>query len=178
MNKSNKDHPEGQTYKVQRTSPRFPPSAFPSLKSACLASGSEVKLINISKGGALLECRERLAPRTRVSLRFITSVGVIPLCGQILRSTVTHVDGGLLYRSAVAFEREFPLEAEYSPAETKSDVENLPQSQLSPRANPDAQVEPTFVSGQEKGEDDGLVTLTARVADGEVLGKLLRVNKW
>ncbi len=178
MNKSNKDHPEGQPYKIQRSSPRFPPAAFPSLKSACLASGAEVNLINISRGGALLECCERLAPSTRVSLRCITSEGVIQLHGQILRSTISHVSGGLRYRSAVSFEKEFPLQPENAIAESQSEVKHPPEPQLLPPEDPDAHAEPMFASDPQQSADDGLVTLTARVMAEPNLSKLFQISKW
>ena len=111
-----------QNSKHCRASPRFPPDAFPSLKGACLVSGSEVKLINISKGGALLESAERLSPSTRISLRLITAEGIIQLYGQILRSTICRLNGGLWCRSAVAFDKEFPLQTGSSTADSPPDA--------------------------------------------------------
>ncbi len=179
VNKSSKTNPEGETYKVQRSSPRFPPTAYPALKGACLVSGSEVKLINISKGGALLECSERLAPRTRISLRLITTGGIIQLYGQVLRSTITHINGGMLYRSAVAFEREFPLQAQSAPAELQRRSTLPAEPQPGPCENPVADAEPMPASDRSKDEDDGLVTLIVRVMEEESdLRKLLQINKW
>jgi hypothetical protein len=139
-----------------------------------------VNLINISKGGALLECGVRLAPSTRVGLRFITSAGIIQLHGQILRLTIFHLNGGLRYRSAVAFEQEFPLQPENATAESQPEAKNLPEPQLSPPENPDAHIEPEIAHDPAKGEDDDLVTLTARELEAEPdPSKLFRItNKW
>lgn len=176
---ANKGQNDGKTYKVQRSSPRFAPTAFPSLKSACLVSGSEVKLINISKGGALLECGERLAPRTRVSLRFITSGGVIQLYGQVLRSTISHLDGGLRYRSAVAFEQEFPLRPESLPSEPQPEAKAPSDPQPMPPEKSDPHTTPPAAAERAKNGDDERVTLTAHVLEGEPeLSKLFEVNKW
>ena len=176
---ANKSKNDAKVYKVQRSSPRFAPTAFPSLKSACLVSGSEVKLINISKGGALLECGERLAPSTRVSLRFITSGGVIQLYGQVLRSTISHLDGGLRYRSAVAFEQDFPLQPESDPAERQPEAKAASDPQPSPSQEPDPRTKPQPGAEQAEGDDDGRVTLTAHILENEPeLCKLFEINKW
>ncbi|HYK90265.1 MAG TPA: PilZ domain-containing protein [Acidobacteriota bacterium] len=179
MNRSKKGYHKEPNYEDRRSSPRLPPAAFPSLKGVCLVSGTEVVLINISKGGALLECAERLAPSTRVSLRVITSEGIIQLYGQILRSTISHLNGGLRYRSAVAFEQEFPLQPEATPSESQKQADGSPEPRESPPVKPDAHIEPKSMPDQSQVEEDGLVTLTARVPGAEPdICKLFQINKW
>ena len=55
-----------------RRAPRFDASAIPSLKSARQIGGPEIKLIDISRGGALIEIQERLLPGTNFALQLVT----------------------------------------------------------------------------------------------------------
>ncbi len=177
MPKGKKGQNKGQNYEDRRSSPRLSPEAFPALKGACLVSGSEVKLINISKGGALLESVERLSPSTRISLRLITTEGVVQLYGQILRSTISHLNGGLRYRSAVSFEQEFPLSTIDATAASTSEAE----SQIPSPApeNTETSVDSCAPAPPPEDEDGNIVTLTACVLQGEPdLSEFFRVNKW
>ncbi len=168
---------KGQNCEDRRSSPRLSPEAYPSLKGACLVSGSEVKLINISKGGALLESVERLSPSTRISLRLITTEGVIQLYGQILRSTISHLNGGLRYRSAVSFEQEFPLQTVNATAVSTSETERETPSPTP--ENVEAQADSSIPAPAPGYEDGSVVALTACVLRGEPdLSEFFRVNKW
>jgi hypothetical protein len=63
-----------------------------------------MKVVNISRGGALLESEVRLPPGTRIVLRVVTIEGVIQITGQVLRSSISSLKGTPKYQSAVAFE--------------------------------------------------------------------------
>jgi hypothetical protein len=168
-----------ENYVERRTSPRLPPTAFPALKSACLSSGSEVTLINISKGGALLESVDRLAPSTRISLRVITTEGILILQGKILRCMISHLNGGLRYRSAVAFDQEFPLRTEEDLSDTQAEKETPTVSQVQGPEGQEGTPEPAVAGQEAKGDGTGFLTLTACVLQGEPdLSELFRVNKW
>jgi len=74
----------------RRALPRLPPEAFASLKGEFLGSGTSVKFINISSGGALVESEERLAPSAKIYLRITSTEGTLLLRGRILRSVSEH----------------------------------------------------------------------------------------
>ena len=177
--KSRNRNDSGQDFSDRRTSPRLPPSAFPALKSACLSTGSDVTLINISRGGALLESNERLAPSSRVSLRVITTQGTIVLHGRILRSMISDLKDKPRYRSAVVFNREFPLEAK--DASSESSQEDTITTVLRPPSpeNGDVSGDPALPAYLTKDEGEEVVTLTACVLPGEPdLSEIFRINKW
>ncbi len=97
----------------RRTAPRLPPSAIDGLRAAKLVAGPEVRLVNISRGGALLETRARLLIGSKVSVKLTTKDGLFTLRGGVLRSRVTVLEAGMiLYESAVVFDEEFTQLAE------------------------------------------------------------------
>ena len=152
---------------------------FPSLKGAYLVSGSEVNLINISRGGALLESAERLAPSTRISLRLITTEGIKQLYGQILRCSISHLNGGLRYRSAVSFEQEFPLQTVNTAAELPSESGSSLEFQSPSPDNVETRLDPSIASPPSNDDDGNIVTLTACVLQGgPELAEFFRINKW
>jgi hypothetical protein len=126
----------GQDYAERRTSPRLPPEAFPSLSGAYLRGGSSVDLIDISAGGALVECEERLAPSTKICLKVVTTEGAFMLQGRILRSTISQLKGVPRYRSGIAFDQEFPLQAEDSGLAMDTNIEAAAESQISSSISP------------------------------------------
>ena len=94
----------------RRRAPRLAPSAFPELKSARLLAGPEVQLINLSRGGALLESDTRIIPGANICIRLVAADAVFLLRGRVLRSRASHLRGSaLIYECAVAFDEEFPL---------------------------------------------------------------------
>ncbi len=84
--------------------PRFSPAEVPSLKSISSNAGMEMKVVNVSRGGALLETEVRLPPGTGIMLKVVTVEGVIQIAGHVLRSSVSSLKGIPKYQSAVAFE--------------------------------------------------------------------------
>ena len=92
----------------RRAVPRFDASALPALKSISRIGGPTVKLINISRRGALVESRERLAPRSSIPLRLTTEKDVYFIKGQIIRSQ-TFPKIGRAFQSAIAFKEDFAI---------------------------------------------------------------------
>jgi hypothetical protein len=92
-----------------RRYPRLKPSEVPSLKSVSFNQGNEVQLIDISKGGMLLETDVRLRPQMEIHLKLVTTTGVIKLEGRVLRSSISSLNGVLWYRSGIAFDEPFEL---------------------------------------------------------------------
>lgn len=94
----------------RRTAPRLPASAIPSLKGVKLVAGPEVRLINISRGGALIESNTRLSPGSALCLRLVTADSIYLLKGRVLRSRVAFLTGNALqYESALVFDEEFSM---------------------------------------------------------------------
>jgi hypothetical protein len=92
-----------------RRAPRFDASAIPSLKSAHQIGGPEIKLINISRGGALIEVQERLSPGTSFALQLVTAETVHLLHGRIIRCYVYAIGKVVQYRCAIAFDEDFTI---------------------------------------------------------------------
>ena len=94
----------------KRSAPRLPPSAISNLRSIRLVAGPEVTLINISRGGALIETDALLVPNSLIAIRLVTADAVFLLRGRVLRSRASSFQGSaLLYQSALAFDEELPL---------------------------------------------------------------------
>ena len=99
-----------QNDKNRRKAPRFDASAIPSLKSVSKVEGPEVKLINISRGGAPIESPESLSRGSSVCLRLAIAERVYHLNGLVLRCSVSPVkDNAPQYQSAIAFEEDFTM---------------------------------------------------------------------
>lgn len=94
--------------------------------AATLASGSDIRLIDLSRGGAQFECERRFLPNASVSLRLRTRDGEVLVNGRVVRSRIVRLaSGGLGYLVGVAFsnplqkdpgEDEAPAPARQAPA--------------------------------------------------------------
>jgi hypothetical protein len=90
----------------RRTHPRFDSSAVPALKHISRVGGYKVKLINISRGGALIESRERIPIGSSISLRLTSENTVNFIKGRIVRSS-TSPRKGRAFQSGIAFNEDF-----------------------------------------------------------------------
>ena len=88
---------------------RLKPSAVPFLKSVVFNQGLEAQVVNISRGGILLETDERLKPQTEILLKLVTTYGVIRTEGLIIRSAISSLNRIPRYKSAIAFEQPFHM---------------------------------------------------------------------
>ncbi len=89
---------------------RLDPALIPSLKSARLVAGPEVQLINLSSGGAMLECNTRLLPGAGICIRLVATDALFFLKGRVLESRALSLCGSeLTYQCNVAFDEEFSL---------------------------------------------------------------------
>jgi hypothetical protein len=70
---------------------------------ARLASGAEIRLIDLSRSGAQFECDRRFLPNSTISLRLVTSDTTFVVSGRVVRSRIVRHRGGLGYNVAVAF---------------------------------------------------------------------------
>jgi len=99
-----------ETVAEKRTSPRLPPSSISNLKSVRLVAGPEVTLINISRGGALIETDALLVPHSSIAIRLVTADAAFLLRGRVLRSRASSFkESALLYQSALSFDEELPF---------------------------------------------------------------------
>lgn len=73
---------------------------------ATLRPGCPISIVNISRGGALVDGNRPMRPGTRVLLQIVTSSGALGLSALVLRCGVRSVsaDSGVVYRSAVKFD--------------------------------------------------------------------------
>ena len=73
---------------------------------ATLRPGHPIAVVNISRGGALVEGNRPLRPGTRVMLQMPTSIGALGLSALVLRCGVQSLDRerGVLYRGALKFD--------------------------------------------------------------------------
>ena len=100
---------EQTNFVERRKNPRFDRSDIPSLKSIHLVAETEIKLINISRGGALIEAQRRMMPGSPISLKISYAKKVYHLAGKVLRSNIREIDKMVTYRVAIVFNEEFAI---------------------------------------------------------------------
>jgi PilZ domain-containing protein len=72
--------------------------------TAAFAPGPDVRLVDLSRGGARFECERRLLPGSSVALRLVTPDGTVVVRGRVVRSRIAKIDQhGLVYEVAAAF---------------------------------------------------------------------------
>jgi len=89
--------------------PRFNIADVSLIKDVRSNGGSRLRVVNISRGGALLRTNRRLICGTLIKLKVITSADVIPLSGSVLRSSVFAPKLLPRYHAAVAFDRPLQI---------------------------------------------------------------------
>ena len=106
-------------------------TALPDL-TAFIRRGKSVRIIDVSKRGALIECDDRLCPGRNVSLRFVTPDEEVALTGIVVRSWVSNLSKSqLVYRTALNFTQDTPMlqnvkaQAATTTDEVNSDTEPL-----------------------------------------------------
>lgn len=165
----------------RRKSERFPASAIPDLKSVQLSgTESEVELVNVSRGGALLEGMTRLTPRSPISIRIIAGGHNFLLRGRVLRSEVCGYSGAKLkYQTALRFDEEFALLPVNSsePVRLAADIVDLqPPPPAFETESPGAPAAPE--AAEPPGEPDLEGCFTAYCAPYEELRHCLNANNW
>ncbi len=166
-----------QNVKNRRKAPRLDATAIPSLKGINEVGGPEVKLINISRGGALIESQERLSTGSNICLRLVTEDKVHLIKGRVLRYSVSSlVDGVIRYQSAIVFDEDFTMMPEKA---EEDEIQEVTQVEPSVDGNDSAMVAFNSESAEEFDEDPKIVTVNASAffEDSE-LQKSLRLNNW
>jgi len=171
LRKRNKSSSESN----RRQYPRLRPEAVPFLKSVNFSQGAEAEIINISRGGVLLETETRLRPQMKIVLKLVTSDGVIKMSGHILRSYISSLKKTPRYRSAIAFEHPFHMLDDLS-VEEETQVSQLDPSETAVAGTdgdqPSAQPDP----GGMIDEESAILTVVAQ--DGISLQEMFKLNDW
>ena len=95
-----------------REAARRPASAVPSITGVRISPhGVEATLVNISEGGVLTECGERLKPGSTVTVVFEGTFVPRTVEGRVARTTVSAMgkDGRLRYHVGIAFTKPIEL---------------------------------------------------------------------
>jgi len=158
--KSNQGRPSASAAgEDRRTAPRISPKEIPAFRAVKVIAGPPVELVNISRGGALIESEARISPGSIICLRLITEDETFLLKGRVLRSKIVLLQGRTpRYQSAVAFEQEFALLADKG-----KEKEGTSRS----------------VEAVRKEEEKEVMTVTARVAEASRdLRRKCWANNW
>lgn len=83
---------------------RIAPAELPEQARVTIADRPEISVVDLSRGGALLEVPFQLAPQTRVIVQVSTSKEDLTVPFQLLRCYVADVKGSLRYHAAGFFE--------------------------------------------------------------------------
>jgi hypothetical protein len=90
----------------RRHCPRRTPDAAEPLTRMRLRAGRDLRVLDVSDSGALVEGVSRLLPGTRVDVHVVPHGGRVLLRSRVVRSFVNSVDAdGVTYRSGLAFEQ-------------------------------------------------------------------------
>lgn len=163
--KKNKKDPEEE----QRRWPRLKPSSVPFLKSVTFNQGTEVQVLNISRGGMLVETEVRLRPQIKVTLKMVTSDGLVKLQGVVLRSSIVSLEKGPRYQTAISFENPFHMLDDLS-AEPEFSLGQSPKNDQAP-ALQTATDQPAY-------EEETVLTFVAPDMPCSSLLKLFKTNDW
>ena len=89
----------------RRADTRFPPPR-PGPARATLRPGCAVELIDLSRGGALVQAGRPLRPGSRVHLQLVLASGTFAVAARVVRCAVWSLDSsdGVRYRGALKFE--------------------------------------------------------------------------
>jgi len=110
----------------RRVYPRLPADQLPF--TAAFAPGPDVRLIDLSRGGARFECERRLLPGSTVALRLVTPDGAVVVRGRVVRSRIAKIDqSGLVYEVAAAFNETLSALADDAPQEASDDADADPE---------------------------------------------------
>ncbi len=98
----------------RKTAPSFDASAIAGFQSIYRVGGSEVKLIIISRSGALIESPELLSMGSSITLQIVTAEEVHMVKGQIIGRTINYRISSsnkktLHCEAVIAFDKDFTI---------------------------------------------------------------------
>jgi hypothetical protein len=160
-------HHAPSTGAERRRSPRRPAALVPNLKARLLA-GPDVRLVDVSRRGVLLETDTRLMPGSPIRVKFVADDSNLVMKGCVVRSSVAVVSGtGLVYRTAISFDEDISI-----------CDESLWHEDPAPPPEPEpAQQEPPPPHAPHPTEPPATVTATF-AASTDDLRSLLAANDW
>lgn len=96
--------------------------------SARVRPGHEVELIDLSAGGALIECMRRLSPGARIELSLTAGERWASVRGRVLRCAVVQLKPTTVsYQGAIGFDRDLHWFAEHDrPPHCRDSRKNAP----------------------------------------------------
>ena len=98
----------------RRAAPRFDASAIPGFKSINQVGGPEVRLINISRSGALIESPKLMSLGSSVSLQIVTAEAVHIINGRLIGRSIHYRTSSmnekvLQCQAAIDFDKDFAI---------------------------------------------------------------------
>jgi hypothetical protein len=164
--------------KNRRRWPRLAPSAVPHLKSVSFSQGPEAQVVNISRGGILLETEIRLRPFMKILLRIVTSRGVFKMEGSVVRSYICSLKDAPRYHSAVAFDHPFNLLEDVSekPEKQSGTSQFKPNTAETVHGNGDHSVKPPDFDNPRSEDNHAILTVKAK--EGSSIQEMMGLNNW
>ena len=139
--KKTKDDPASL---AKRQWPRFNPENIPTLKGITLNQGNEAHVVDISRGGALVETDVRLRPQMKIVFKVLTTQGTFRITGSVLRSSIKSLQGTPIYQSAIVFENPLTMLDDLEPMEAE-----VEKSSVYAEADKEIEMETEELSGAE-----------------------------
>lgn len=163
----------------RREWPRLNPETLPFLKSVEFSQGKEIQIVNISRGGLLLETEARLRPDLNIMLKLVTTEGILKMDGTILRSSIFSLKGVPKYRTAIAFRHPFELLDDVK-METNDQAQKTSTDFMIPEIHEDSDShQPQQNSPDSETEKTpAILTVVASDASGVCLQESFELNDW
>jgi hypothetical protein len=158
---------------------RLDPEAIPFLKGIELNQGSENRIVNISKGGLLLETNACLGPDCHITLKLVTPQGKFDIEGKILRSSLYSLKGVPKYRTAIIFTSPLDLLDDLI-AEMKEREQQNKSKSTTPEMHEDHdkdQLEQNRADNETE-ETPAILTIVASDANDIFLQESFELNAW
>lgn len=161
------------TGRERRVFPRLPADQLP--VTAAFAPGPDVRLVDLSRGGARFECERRLLPGSTVALRLVTPDGAVVVRGRVVRSRIAKIDqSGLVYEVAAAFNETLTALADDVAQKAAEAPLGAPTAATAPETGTDVAGE-----GDPERWADVITTVTATVTQSSVeLREIFNGNDW
>ncbi len=157
---------------------RHPISDVPFLQSVSFNQGLDVRVIDISAGGMLLETELRLRPQMKIMLKLVTSDGVFGVAGSVLRSSISSLKGTIRYQSAIAFDHPLQM-LDHLKDEPVDELRSTTKTEV-PAEFQESSAQPIrqAAAGSKTSEDPAILTVSADDVPGKPLHKVYKLNNW
>jgi hypothetical protein len=145
--------------------------------------GGEVKLLDFSRSGVLIESDARLAIGAKATIRLTTTDASLTVRGEVVRSKVAGVNGTIVYHTALALEDDLTaLEKSVPAASSKAKKQEKEDSVAAAASDPDDGSEHAYSADLDSGVEapvDPILEFLATVPhDLAELRRRAAVNNW